>query len=190
MSTIPQQLFATQKASLDNLLAIQGTFFNGFEKLVDLNLKVMKATLEEAAQKSQQANEVKDVQEVVALTSNLVQPNAEKVLAYSKQVYDILSGVQVDLSRLGEEQVVQTQQQVSSVIDEISKSAPAGTEGAVALLKTSLATANTAYESVAKAARQAADVAESNISAATNASFQAANDAAKSGSPRAKRASA
>ena len=193
MSAIPQQLFATQKASLDNLLAIQGTFFNGFEKLVDLNLKVMKATLEEAVQKSHQVNEMKDVQEAVALTSSLVQPNAEKALAYSKQVYEILSGVQVDLSRLGEEQVVQTQQQVSNVVEEISKSAPAGSEGAVALLKTSLATANTAYESVAKAARHAADVAESNINAATNASFQAASDAAdaaKSGSTRAKRASA
>src|SRR3546814_4727483 len=92
MSAIPQQVLAGQKASLDNLLAIQGSFFGGFEKLVDLNLKVIKATLDEVAQKSQQAIEVKDAQEALAFTSGLVQPNAEKALAYSKHVYDIVSG--------------------------------------------------------------------------------------------------
>ncbi len=193
MSAIPQQVFTNQKATLDNFLALQGTFFGGFEKLVDLNLKVIKATMDELAQKSQQAIEVKDAQEALAFTTTLVQPSAEKALAYSKHVYDIMSGVQVDLSKMSEEQIAQSQQQVSEVIDQISKNAPTGSEGAVALLKSSLATANSAYESVAKAARQAADAAESNITAATNASFQAATDAAeaaKSSAPRARRSAA
>jgi phasin family protein len=190
MSAIPQQVLAGQKASLDNLLAIQGTFFGGFEKLVDLNLKVIKATLDEVAQKSQQAIEVKDAQEALAFTSGLVQPNAEKALAYSKHVYDIVSGVQVDLSKLTEEQIAQGQQQVSNAIDQISKNAPTGSEGAVALLKSSLATANSAYESVSKATRQAVDAAESNLNAATNATFKAASDAAEAAgksAPRARR---
>ncbi|HUH59136.1 MAG TPA: TIGR01841 family phasin [Candidimonas sp.] len=193
MSAIPQQVFTNQKATLDSFLALQGTFFGGFEKLVDLNLKVIKATMDELAQKSQQAIEVKDAQEALAFTSALVQPSAEKALAYSKHVYDIVSGVQVDLSKLTEDQIAQSQQQVSEVIDQISKNAPTGSEGAVALLKSSLATANSAYESVAKVARQAADAAESNITAATNASFQAATDAAeaaKSSAPRARRSAA
>ncbi len=193
MSAIPQQVFANQKASLDNFLAIQGAFFGGFEKLIDLNLKVIKATLDEVAQKSQQAIEVKDAQEAMAFTSALVQPGAEKALAYSKHVYDIVSGMQVDLSKLSEEQIAQRQQQVSDVIDQFAKNAPTGSEGAVALLKSSLATANNAYESVAKATRQAADAAESNITAATNATFKAAADAAevaKSAAPRARRAAA
>ncbi|MFW7340224.1 TIGR01841 family phasin [Pollutimonas sp. H1-120] len=193
MSAIPQHVLAGQKASLDNLLAIQGTFFGGFEKLVDLNLKVIKATLDEVAQKSQQAIEVKDAQEALAFTSGLVQPNAEKALAYSKHVYDIVSGVQVDLSKLTEEQIAQGQQQVSDAIDQISKNAPTGSEGAVALLKSSLATANSAYESVSKATRQAVDAAESNLNAATNATFKAATDAAEAATksaPRARRATA
>ncbi|MFA5487818.1 MAG: TIGR01841 family phasin [Candidimonas sp.] len=194
MSAIPQQVLATQKASLENLLAVQNTVFGGFEKLVDLNLKVIKATLDEVSQKSQQAIEVKDAQEAVAFTSGLVQPTAEKVLAYSKHVYDIVSGVQGDLSKLTETQIAQGQQQVTEAIDQLSKSAPTGSEGAIALLKSSLATANNAYESVSKAARQAAEAAESNISAATNATFKAATDAAeataRSASSRARRAAA
>ncbi len=194
MSAIPQQVIATQKVSLNNFLAVQNAVFGGFEKLVDLNLKVVKATLDEVAQKSQQAVEVNDVQEAVAFTSGLVQPSAEKALAYSKHVYDIVSGVQGDLSKLTEEQIAQSQQQVSEAIDQFSKNAPTGSEGAVALLKSSLATANNAYESVSKAARQAAEAAESNISAATNATFKAATEAAeataRSTAPRARRATA
>jgi len=192
MSAISPQIYANQKASLDKFLAVQGTFFDGFEKLVDLNLKVIKASLEEVAQKSQEAIEVKDVQDAVAFTTNLVQPSAEKALAYSKHVYDIVSGVQTSLSQLTEEQIAQGQQQVSDAIDQFSKNAPSGSEGAVALMKSSLATATSAYESVSKAAKQASQTAESNISAATDATFKAAADsveAAKS-TPRARRSAA
>src|SRR5690606_22444549 len=153
----------------------------------------IKATFDEVAQKSQEAIELKDAQEAVAFTSGLIQPNAEKALAYSKHVYDIVSGVQGDLSKLTEEHVAHGQRQVSEAIDQISKNAPTGSEGAVALLKSSLATANSAYESVAKATRQAAEAAESNLNAATNATFKAASDAAEAATkaaPRARRASA
>ncbi len=188
MSAIPQQVFATQKASLDNLLAVQGAFFEGFEKLVDLNLKVMKATLDEAAQKSQEAIEVKDAQEAVAFTSSLVQPNAEKTLAYSKHVYDIVSSVQGSLSRLTEEQVAQAQQQIADAVEQFAKPAPTGSESAVALMKSSLASANNTYESVSKAAKQASQTAESNLAAAANATLQAATSAAEAAAKPAARA--
>lgn len=182
MSAIPQNVLANQKASLDNMLALQTAVFGGFEKLVDLNLKVMKATLDEVAQKSQQAIEVKDPQEAVAFASTLVQPNAEKAMAYGKHVYDIVSAMQGDLSRLAEEQIGQSRQHMAETIEQMAKNAPTGSEGAVALMKSSLATANSAYESMTKAARQAAEAAESNITAATNATIKAATDAADAAS--------
>ncbi|MBB5215060.1 TIGR01841 family phasin [Parapusillimonas granuli] len=193
MSAIPQHILNAQKAALDNFLAVQGAVFGGFERLADLNLKVIKATLDEVAEKSQQAVEMKDAQEAMAFTSGLVQPNAEKALAYGKHVYDIVSAVQADLSKLAEQQIVLGQQQVNDAIDQLAKNAPTGSEGAVALMKSSLATANNAYEGAVKAARQVADAAESNINAATTAGFKAASDAAEAASkaaPRARRANA
>jgi len=189
MSAIPAQVVASQKASLTNLLAVQGAVFSGFEKLVDLNLKVIKASLDEVAEKTQQAIEVKDAQEALAFTSSLAQPNAEKAMAYSKHVYDILTGVQVDLTKLTEEQVAQGQQQIADALDQVAKNAPTGSEGAIALVKTSLATANNAYESAVKAARQAADAAESNFTAATKAATDAATAASKA-APRSRRTAA
>lgn len=189
MNTTPQNILAKQKATLDNLLAIQSTFFNGFEKLIDLNLKATKAAFEGVAAKSQEAIEIKDPQEALSFTSALVRP--EQAVAYGKDVYEILSGVQGDLSKLAESQLNNSHQQAAEVIEQFSRNAPTGSESAVALMKSSLATATSAYESVAKAARQAADAAESNINAATNATLKAASDAAQaSKAPRAKRASA
>src|SRR5690554_7340994 len=179
MSSVPQHILANQKATVDNFLAIQEAVFNGFEKLVDLNLKVARASLDEASQKTQEALSVKDVQEAVNFASGLVQPGSDKITAYGKQVYDIVSGVQSTLTKLTEEQIAQAQRQLDETIDQIAKNAPTGSEGAVALMKSSLATATSAYESAAKVARQASDAAESNFAAAANATIKAASDAAE-----------
>jgi len=179
MTAIPQQVLDRQKSALNTLTATQATLFAGFEKLVDLNLKVVKATLDEVAQTSQQAIGVKDPQEATAFATSLVQPSAEKALAYGKHVYDIVAGVQGELTKLVEAQITEGQQQVADAVEQFSKNAPAGSESAVALLKSSLATANGAYDSLSKAAKQAVDVAESNLNAAANATFKAASDAAE-----------
>lgn len=179
MSAIPQQVLARQKAAVNTFVAAQSAVFEGFEKLIDLNLKVVKATLDEVSQKSQQAADLKDAQEVSSFISASAQPSADKALAYSKHVYDIFAGVQAELSKLAEAQIAEGRQQVNAAVEQLTKNAPAGSESAVAMLKSSLATATSAYDSLAKAAKQAADVAESNLSAAANATFKAATDAAE-----------
>lgn len=179
MSAIPQQVLNSQKAAIDTLVAFQGTVFTGFEKLVDLNLKVIKATLDEVSQTSQKVSSVKDAQDAAALTQSLVQPGAEKAMAYSKHVYDIVSSVQAELSKLSESHVVEGQKHVNDAIEQFTKNAPAGSESAVAMLKSSMAQASSAYDSLTKAAKQAADVAEKNLTAAANASFKAAGEAAE-----------
>jgi phasin family protein len=179
MSAVPQQVLAKQKATVENFLAFQQAVFTGFEKLVDLNLKVVRASLDEASQKAQEALDVKDVQEAVTFAGGLVQPGADKFAAYGKHVYDIVSGVQSNLQKLTEEQIAQAQRQLEESIEQLAKNAPTGSEGAVALMKSTLATATSAYESAAKMARQASDAAESNFAAATNATLKAASDAAE-----------
>lgn len=179
MSAIPQQVINSQKAAVDTLVALQGTVFSGFEKLVDLNLKVIKATLDEVSEKSQQVVGIKDAQEAVALSSNLIQPAAEKAMAYSKHVYDIVASVQADLAKLSESHLAEGKKHVSDAIEQFSKNAPAGSESVVAIIKSSMAQANSAYDQVTKAAKQAAETAEKNLTAAASATFKAASDAAE-----------
>ncbi len=178
MTAIPQQVLDAQKAALEKIVAVQGSMFNGFEKLVDLNLKVMKATMDEATHVSQKAIGVKDAQDALSLSSSVVQPSAEKAMAYGKHVYDIVAQVQSEIAKLSEGQLAETQKRVAEAVEQFSRNAPVGSESAVAMLKSSLAQVNQAYDSMTKAAKQAADVAEKNLSAAASATFKAASDAA------------
>jgi phasin family protein len=179
MNTMPKEMMESQKAALNAMMSVQGSIFTGFEKLVDLNLKVMKATMDEVSQKTQEAMGVKDAQEAVAMSSSLVQPSAEKAVAYGKHVYDIVAGVQADLAKLTEGKMAESQKNLADLVDQFSRNAPSGSEATVAMLKSSMAQATAAYDSMTKAAKQAAEVAEKNLHAATATAFKAATDAAE-----------
>ena len=55
-----------------------------------------------------------------------------------------------------------------SLVDEVSKNAPAGSESAVALFKSALNNANAGYEQFTKSAKAAAETFEANVNAAVN----------------------
>lgn len=178
MAKMPKEMIDTQKATLDAVKSVQSTLFEGFEKLVDLNLKVVKASMEEMCEKAQESIEVKDAQEAISSASSLVQPTAEKAVAYSKNVYDIVSGVQAELAKLTEAQMSQGQKQVNEALSQMISNAPAGSESMMAVLKSMATQTNAAYENMTKAAKQAAQTAEKNIEAATSATLKAASDTA------------
>jgi hypothetical protein len=60
------------------------------------------------------------------------------------------------------------------LVDGASKNAPAGSETAVAVMKSAVAAANNAFESVQKAVKQATDMAEANFATVSNTAVNAA----------------
>jgi phasin family protein len=173
------QIIAAQKANLDLLFGMSHKAFEGMEKLVELNLQVAKTSLVESADTAKAALSVKDAQELLALQAGLMQPAAEKAAAYGRHLYDIAAATNADISKIAESQMADAQKKFMAVVDTAVKNAPAGTENAVALVKSSIAAANNAYESVHKAVKQATEVAESNIQAMTNTAVKATQQAAK-----------
>ncbi|MCL1962431.1 MAG: TIGR01841 family phasin [Desulfovibrionaceae bacterium] len=179
----PEQLVASQKANLETLHGLTAKAFEGVEKLVDLNLQATKAALSETAQQTQALLSVKDAQELIALQASLFQPLAEKAAAYSRHLYDIASGTSAEFSKAFESKVADGQAQFTALVDSAARNAPAGSETAVAMMKSAVAAANNAFESVQKAVKQASDVAEANF----NAVATSATNAAKSASTAAKK---
>jgi phasin family protein len=176
-----EQIQAAQKANLETLFGLTHKAFEGVEKMVELNLNVTKAALGDAANHAHAALSVKDVQELLALQAGLFQPLAEKAAAYSRHLYDISSGTTAEFGKAFESKTVEAQKAFSGVVDNIAKNAPAGSETAVAVMKSAVAAANNAFESVHKAVKQATDVAESNFNtmAATAVSATKATTARK-----------
>lgn len=172
-----EQIVAAHKANLETLFGLTNKAFEGVEKVVELNIAASKSALSEAASTAQSALSVKDAQELLALQSSLLQPLAEKVTSYSRHLYDIASSTQTEFAKAAEAQVSEAQQKFTTFVDSTSKNAPAGTESAVAILKSSVAATNNAFESVQKVIKQATDMAESNFNAVTASATQATKTA-------------
>jgi phasin family protein len=174
-----EQLLAAQKANVETLFGLTSKAFEGVEKLVELNVTATKAALVEAAETTQSMLSVKDAQELLALQAALFQPLAEKTAAYSRHLYDISTSTGAEFSRTVEGQFAEAQKKFLAVVDNAAKNAPAGSETAVAVFKSAVAAGNNALESVQKAVKQAADVAEANFNAVASTAVNAAKTPAK-----------
>ncbi|CAN0622053.1 Phasin family protein [Burkholderia multivorans] len=174
----PEQIAAAQKANLESLFGLTTKAFEGVEKLIELNLQVVKSTLSEGQENAQRLLSVKDAQEFIALQASLSQPVAEKVLSYGRHLYEIATATQAEFAKVAEAQYEEQNKKVQALVDNVAKNAPAGSETAVAALKSALNAANTTYETVQKAAKQAVEIAETNFNAAAAVATKAASAAA------------
>ena len=158
-----EQVMASHKANIETLVGLTSKAFEGVEKIVELNLTASKAALSEIGDHAKAVMSVKDAQELLALQSGLMQPLAEKTAAYSRHLYDIATGASAEMSKAFEDQAAEAQKKFMGLVDTAAKNAPAGSEAGVAVMKSAVAAANNALESVQKAVKQATEVAESNF---------------------------
>jgi phasin family protein len=182
MFAIPEQFSNATKANFESQFAIFTSLtskaFEGMEKLVDLNITAAKASLDESSNAARQLLSAKDPQEFFSLTAAQAQPTADKALSYGRQLASIAAGTQAEFTKAAETQIAETNRKVISLVDEVSKSAPAGTENVVAAIKAAIGSANAGYEQLSKTAKQAAQTLESNVNAAVNQFAQAAQKVA------------
>jgi phasin family protein len=174
-----EQLMASHKANIETLFGLTHRAFEGVEKMVELNVQATKAALAETATHAQAMMGVKDAQELMALQASMVQPLAEKTAAYSRHLYDIASAAGADIGKALEAQAAEAQQKVMSLVENAAKNAPAGSETAVAVMKSAVVAANNAFESMQKTVKQATDMAESNFNSAEATMTSAAKTVAK-----------
>ena len=173
-----EQIMASHKANIETMFGLTHKAFEGIEKLVELNVQATKAALAETANHAQAVMGVKDAQELMALQAGMVQPLAEKTAAYSKHMYDIAAAAGADMSKNIEAQAAETQKKVMTLVDSATKNAPAGSETAVTAMKSAVAAANNAFESVQKAVKQASDMAEANFNTVSATAVNATKTAA------------
>jgi phasin family protein len=182
MFSIPEQFSNASKANLAAQLALFSTLsnkaFESIEKIIELNVNAAKATLQESNAAAKQLLAAKDAQEWMSLTAAYAQPSAEKALSYSRQLAGIASGVQAEISRAAETQVNETSRKVLELVEELSKSAPAGSESAFAFLKSAIGNAGAGYEQLNKTTKQAVDTLEANMNTAVTSFAQASEEKA------------
>ncbi|MBB3224024.1 TIGR01841 family phasin [Pseudoduganella umbonata] len=172
MSTIPEQFSNAAKANLDNQFtnfsALTSKAFEGFEKLIALNLATAKASLEGSSVTAKQLLSASNPQEFFSLSTAQAQPAAEKFVAYGRQVSSIAAETAAEFSKAAKAQFSETNSKVLSLVNEATKNAPAGSENAIALFKTALGNADAGYQQFTRSAKQASDTIEANVNAAVS----------------------
>jgi phasin family protein len=171
--TTPEQFASANKAAVDSLLSVANAALASAERIAALNLNTARSVLEDSVSNTKALLGAKDVQEALSIQASLAQPNVEKAVAYSRSVYEISAQAQEELSKTIESQFSGFQKQVADLLDKTAKAAPAGSDVAVAAVKSAIAAANSAFDNLNKAAKQVAEITEANVAAATNATVKA-----------------
>ena len=169
----PEQT-AAAKASIDTFFGLTGKVFEGAEKLAALNLQVVRSTLAEAQENMTKAPGTTDPLHWFALQSGFTGPFAEKSLSYGRQVFDIASTTQADVTQFTQTQYERYNARVQAFIEEAAKNAPAGSEAAIAAWKSAISATTTLYETLQKTGQQAVQVAGTNFDAVTATAAKAA----------------
>ena len=167
MFQAPEQLVALNKANLEAAVRFAGIALEGAERMLELQLKTAKSAFADGVQQAKALAEVKDMQELAQLRNNLAQPALDKATSYVKSVYDVASATQAEINKLLEEQVSEFNKQVVTNLDKVVKTAPAGSEVAIATVKSAITAVNSAYDNLSKSAKQFAEMTQANVEAAT-----------------------
>jgi phasin family protein len=173
MFQAPEQLMALNKANLEAAVRFAGIALEGAERMLELQLKTAKNAFADGVQQAKALTEIKDVQEFAQLKNTFAQPTIEKATSYAKSVYDVAAATQSEISKLVEEQIAEFNKQVVTGLDKVVKSAPAGSEVAVAAVKSAITAVNSAYDNLSKSAKQFTEMTQANVEAATTQAVHA-----------------
>jgi phasin family protein len=170
MLPIQDQLSVVTKTNLETqfatFIALTNKTLDSVEKLFDLNINAVKASLEESSSVTRQFMAARDPQEFFSLMKAQVGPNAEKAVSYGRQLVNIASSTQADFAKAAEGQIAQATSKVSKLIADAARQAPVGSENVVAIVKSAIDNANSSYEQVSKTTRKAGEVLEAGMNAA------------------------
>lgn len=169
MYNVAEQISSTNKASVETFVNLANATFAGAERLAALNLNSARNFIENSTANTRALLAVKDVEALVSLQKSLAQADPEKAATYTRRVYEIAAQTQEALSQVVEAQVSELNKNLGLALDEAVKTAPAGSDLAVKALRSAISAANSAYDSMAQAARQANEIAEANLAAAAAA---------------------
>lgn len=167
MYVTPDQIQSTSKANVDALLSVASAQFSAFERFAALNSNAVKGAFEDAIANARTLAGAKDIQEFFSLQASFAQPAIDKAITYSKSVYEVAATTNAELSKLAEKRVAEWNDNFVSLLDQAAKNAPAGSDVAVNAVKQMIAAANSAYDNLTRAAKQATDMAQANVAAAT-----------------------
>lgn len=174
MSVDFNKLAAANKAAVDSMLSVANTALAAAERIGALNLSVARSSLEDSAAAMKTVMNAKDPQAAAAAQQALVQPAVDKAVAYSRSLYEIAAETQEEVAKLFEAQIAEFQKATSALMNEASKSAPAGADAMVKSVQEAYANLAAAFGPMTALNKQFADAAKASVTGSANKATAAA----------------
>jgi len=168
MKLTSEQMAAAQKANLETLSGLTNQALQSIEKLVELNMHIAKQSLGESMSSAKKALEVKDIQQLLAHQAEAVQPMAEKIMAYSRHLYELAHETQASFTKSAEKEFQVGQKKMNALVEDWTKNVPAGSDAALHAMKHAITSAANVFETSQNAVKHAVEVAQTNLSNATD----------------------
>lgn len=168
------QLANTQKANAEVMMTLVRTAFHGMEQLAAINLATTRELFNTGVANTQQLMNIKDPKELVKVNSVLAQPNVDKMVEYSRSIYDLAANMQKDITALMETQYSSFAKKASTAIEKTTTSVPVGGDVFAAAMKQVLQASTKTYDNITQISKQMTDIADANVKAASSATAKAA----------------
>jgi phasin family protein len=180
MSFTAEEFTTIQKSTLETALNLYTRSFDNVEKLLQLNVETAKAAFSDVSATLQAIVANKDPQDLVKTQLNALQPTGEQLVTYIRKASELVQAGNTEVAKLINDQVQGLQKQQNKAIETFSKNAPAGSEGLMSFVKSSISSAHNAMESTQKAVKQAAEIVQTNLETATTTASNFTKQSAKS----------
>src|SRR5574343_205751 len=164
-----EQLAQAQKANAEVMMALVRTAFNGIERLTALNMAASREFFNASVANTQQLMSAKDAGAVAKLNADLSKPNVDKLMEYSRNVYDLVSAMQKEVTSVLESQYSSFTKNAESAVQKAKASAPVGGDVFAATMQSMLGASTKAFDQMTSMAKQLSDIAEANLQAASKA---------------------
>lgn len=164
-----EHITGLNREAMDAATALARIAVENAEKLVQLQLETLRATLDDSLRGARDLAQVKDPQQYAAQRAKAVEHGVERMMDYSGKMYELVAATQAEIGRLMEARLAAVGREMSRALDDAAKAGPAGAAPAVDAIRQSLAATNAMIETLSKTARQFAQAADVSVKSAAGA---------------------
>ena len=166
-----EQMSVAQKASAEVLMSIMRSSLDGMQRLTALNLAAARELYSNTVSAGGKIAASRDVSEFARVNQQLSRP--EKMIEYWRNVYDLVTSMQKEVSTVMQSNYSQLSKAATSTIDHKKSSAVDGSDMMANVMKNMLDQTNRAFDNITAMATQMTNIANANIQAATAATEKA-----------------
>jgi phasin family protein len=152
---VEQSVAAMQKKHLESAMKLAQLSIDNSQRILQLQMQIAKEMFEDGVSNVQSLAQVKTPQEAMELRARYAQNAAEKMLSTSRNIAEITSEVQSEMSKLVSQQLSSGSQELIDAMQGFLKGMPLNNHAAAEAMQTTFETARKTLEQVAKASSEA-----------------------------------